>query len=96
MALVELNIYGDNDEIIKTFSTNRVRWGLIVKAVELEEKLEDEKTTFRDQVDMLNDFVMSVFPDMSQNDVLMADFNDIKNVFKMISNMAGNIDTKNV
>ena len=95
MALVELNIYGDNDEIIKTFSTNRVRWGLIVKAVELEEKLEDEKTTFRDQVDMLNDFVMSVFPDMSQNDVLMADFNDIKNVFKMISNMAGNIDTKN-
>ena len=94
MALVELNIYGDNDEIIKTFSTNRVRWGLIVKAVELEEKLEDEKTTFCDQVDMLNDFVMSVFPDMSQNDVLMADFNDIKNVFKMISNMAGNIDTK--
>lgn len=96
MALVELNIYGDNDEIIKTFSTNRVRWGLIVKAVELEEKLEDEKTTFRDQVNMLNDFVMSVFSDMSQNDVLMADFNDIKNVFKMISNMAGNIDTKNV
>jgi hypothetical protein len=95
MAFVELNIYGSNDEIIKTFSTNRVRWGLIVRAVELEEKMNDSSTGIKEQISLLNDFVLSIFPDMTQTDVEAADYNDIKNVFKMVGNMAGAIDTKN-
>lgn len=95
MAFVELNIYGNNDEIIKTFSTNRVRWGLIVRAVELEEKINDSSTGIKEQITLLNDFVLSIFPDMTQTDVEAADYNDIKNVFKMVGNMAGAIDTKN-
>lgn len=95
MAFVELNIYGSNDEIIKTFSTNRVRWGLIVRAVELEEKINDSSTGIKEQISLLNDFVLSIFPDMTQTDVEAADYNDIKNVFKMVGNMAGAIDTKN-
>lgn len=95
MAFVELNIYGSNDEIIKTFSTNRIRWGLIVRAVELEEKMNDSSTGIKEQISLLNDFVLSIFPDMTQTDVEAADYNDIKNVFKMVGNMAGAIDTKN-
>lgn len=95
MAFVELNIYGSNDEIIKTFSTNRVRWGLIVRAVELEEKINDSSTGIKEQISLLNDFVLSIFPDMTQKDVEAADYNDIKAVFKMVGNMAGAIDTKN-
>ena len=95
MALVELNIYGDGDEILKTFSTNRIRWGLIVKAIELEEKFNNGEVATKDQIALLNDFVLSVFPTMSQRDVEMADIDDIKNVFKIIGNMSGNINAKN-
>ena len=95
MALVELNIYGDGDEILKTFSTNRIRWGLIVKAIELEEKFNNGEVGTKEQITLLNDFVLSVFPTMSQRDVEMADINDIKNVFKIIGNMSGNINAKN-
>jgi hypothetical protein len=95
MAFVELNIYGDNDEILKTFSTNRVRWGLIVKAVELEEKINKPGADMSETITLLNDFVLSVFPSMTQKDVEMADYNDIRNVFKMIGNMSGAINAKN-
>ena len=95
MALVELNIYGDGDEILKTFSTNRIRWGLIVKAIELEEKFNNGEVATKEQITLLNGFVLSVFPTMSQRDVEMADINDIKNVFKIIGNMSGNITAKN-
>ena len=96
MALVELNIYGDENEILKTFSTSRIRWGLIVKAVELEEKMNDPNVTNKDQIQLLNDFIIAVFPTMTQSEVEMADIKDIKNVFKIVSNMSGEIDTKNV
>ena len=95
MAFVELNIYGDGDEILKTFSTNRIRWGLIVKAIELEEKFNNGDVATKEQITLLNDFVLSVFPTMSQRDVEMADINDIKNDFKIIGNMSGNINAKN-
>lgn len=95
MALVELNIYGDDDAILKTFSTNRVRWGLIVKAVELEERINADGIKGSEQIKMLNDFVLSVFPTMTQSEVEMADIGDIKNVFKMVGNMSGEINAKN-
>ena len=95
MAIVSLIIYGDDDEILKTFSKNRVRWGLIVKAVELSERIEADDVTTTEQIKLLNDFVLSVFPTMTQSDVEMADINDIKNVFKIVGNMSGEINTKN-
>ena len=43
MAHVEINTYGANDEIVKTFTTNHIKWGLICRAVEIEEKMNDEE-----------------------------------------------------
>ena len=31
MAQFELNIYGENDEIVKRFETNKVRWGVFMR-----------------------------------------------------------------
>ena len=95
MAIVELNIYDDNDAIIKTFSTNRVRWGLIVKAVELQDMIDAGSMTGTEQIKALNEFIMSVFPSMTQKELELADISDIKNIFKMVGNMSGKIDAKN-
>ncbi|MBO7066098.1 MAG: hypothetical protein IK122_00910 [Alphaproteobacteria bacterium] len=93
MAHVEINTYGANDEIVKTFTTNHIKWGLICRAVEIEEKMNDEELKGTAAVKVVNDFILSVFPDMTQSDIEAADIGDIFNVFKMISHMGGNINT---
>ena len=37
MAKFELNVYGQNDEILNTFSTDHIRWGLLLAALDLQE-----------------------------------------------------------
>lgn len=89
MALVELNIYNDDNEIIKTYSTNRVRWGVLCKAVELEEKIEG--ATPAESVGLISDLMTTIFPSITSDDLALADFNDMQNVFKMVVNMTGHI-----
>ena len=89
MALVELNIYNDDNEIIKTYSTNRVRWGVLCKAVELEEKIEG--ATPAESVGLISDLMATIFPSITSDDLALADFNDMQNVFKMVVNMTGHI-----
>ncbi len=93
MAHVEINTYGNNDEILKTFSTNHIKWGLICRAVEIEEQINDGELKGTQSIKIVNDFIMSVFPEMTQKDIEAADVGDIMNVFKMISGMGGNINT---
>lgn len=95
MAHVEINTYGDNDEILKTFSTNHIKWGLICRAVEIQEKMNDGELKGTEQIKVVNDFVLSVFPEMTQSDIEAADIGDIFNVFKIIGNMSNDINPKN-
>ena len=95
MAHVEINTYGDNDEILKTFSTNHIKWGLICRAVEIQEQMNDGELKGTEQIKVVNDFVLSVFPEMKQSDIEAADIGDIFNVFKIIGNMSNDINPKN-
>lgn len=90
MSLIELNIYNDENEIVKTYSTNRVRWGVIVKAVELQEKTENVSET--ESVKLISDLMYSIFPSMTADDLAQVDYNDMFNVFRMIVNMTGHIE----
>lgn len=95
MAHVEINTYGNNDEILKTFSTNHIKWGLICRAVEIQEQMNDGELKGTEQIKVVNDFVLSVFPEMTQADIEAADIGDIFNVFKIIGNMSNDINPKN-
>jgi len=90
--MVELNIYNDDDEIIKTFSTKRIRWGLLVKAVEIEEKTNAENVGAAESLKLISDFMLALFPSMTPDDLAKADYGDMKNVFKMVFNMTGHLE----
>ena len=94
MSLIELPIYNDDNEIVKTFSTNRVRWGVFVKAIETEERISSDETNAADAVKLISDLILSVFPSMTADDLALADYNDMKNVFAMIVNMSGHIQSE--
>ena len=90
MAQFELNIYGNDDEIIKTYATNKVRWGVFMQALELQDGL--SKKTAAEQFKLINAFVKKIFPDLTDADLECADSDDIMNTFKQLvnkSNMIG-------
>ena len=91
MSLISLNIYNDADEIIKTYSTNRIRWGVLVKAVELEEMTRGDENGV-ESVKAITDLMYSIFPSITPDDLALADFGDMQNVFRMIVNMTGHIE----
>lgn len=96
MAQFELNIYGENDEIIKHFETDRVRWGVFMQALELEESLKGANA--RAMITEVNKFVKKIFVGLTDEDLNGADADDVLNTFKQLLNKAGKIggNSKNV
>lgn len=97
MALFELNIYGKDDEIIKRFETDKVRWGVYLQATELSENLAGASTT--EQFRQISAFVKKIFPDLTDADLENADSEDVLNTFTQLVRKANKInagnDTKN-
>lgn len=93
MAKFELNIYGANDEILKTHKTDHVRWGLLMRALSLQEEIKDADPEA--QLNAVHDFVKEIFYDMTDEDLKNADSGDVINVVTQVSKMAGKIKAKN-
>lgn len=85
----ELNIYGENDEIIKTYGTNHVRWGVFVKAVQLQEELKDADA--EKQFASIAAFVRTLFDGMTEEELNAADAFDVMAVFTQLVNKAKGI-----
>ena len=93
MAQFELNIYGNNDEILKTYATDRVRWGVYLQALELQEKIAEKSAA--EQFRQINAFLKKIFPDLTDEDIELADYEDVMNTFRQLihkSNAIGKID----
>lgn len=82
MAQFELNIYDDNDEIVKRFATDRVRWGIFVQALELEESLKSKSA--KEMISAINEFVKKIFPSITDADLANADIDDVMNTFRQL------------
>ena len=95
MAQFELNIYGENDEVVKHFETERVRWGIFVQALQLEESLKGANA--RDMISAINEFVKKIFPNLTDADLECADVDDVMNTFQQLLSKAKKIgvSTKN-
>ena len=83
MALYELSIYGENDEVIKKYETNIARWKVLVEAVELEEELQGKGT--KAQILAINDLLKKLFPGLTDEDLYNADKDDIFSTFHQLT-----------
>lgn len=89
MAQFELNIYGSNDEILKTYATDKVRWGVFMQAQELNDGFSEKAAS--DQIKLVSEFIKKIFPDLTNDDLENADVSDVMNTFKQLLNMANKI-----
>ena len=90
MARFELSIYGENDECLKKYETDHVRWGVFLQAVKLQEEIKGKGAD--EQFSAINEFVKSIFVGLTDDELEKADGFDVMNTFKQIISAAGNIN----
>lgn len=96
MAKFELSIYGTDDEVIKKYETNHIRWGVLLKAVNIAEELKGKNDL--DQFKYINEFMKSIFTGITDEELEKADSQDIINTFKQLLSSVNSInagDSKN-
>lgn len=90
MAKYELNIYGENDVLIKTYATDNVKWGFYLEAVKASENIEDMDTA--DKFKMINSFVKRLFVGLTDEELETgASGEDVLNVFNQLMRRANTI-----
>lgn len=82
MAKYSLNIYGKNDEIIKTHESNICPWSVYIRAAEMHEEMKKMSATGR--MDAVGELLMCVLPELTKEDLLRADGGDVMNLFAQI------------
>lgn len=92
-STVSLTIYDEQDEIIQSFSTSRLRWGIIEDVVDLSEKLEGKSE--REAIQAMGQFIQLVFPKLTKELLRQADVSDIKLCFQQIIRVVKDIEGNN-
>lgn len=82
MAKFELPIYGENDEIIKTFTADHIRWGIFKDAMIWQQEMQGKSEV--EQLELVNKLIKAVFPKITDDDLANADMFDLFNIFRAI------------
>lgn len=97
MAKFELPIYGENDEIIKTYKTDVVRYGILEDAIDISEKVKGNSP--KDQLNAITPILQRVFKGLTEQEIKDADLFNVFGVFNQIIALAnglqGNENEKN-
>lgn len=82
MAKYELPIYGVDDEILKTYTSNHVSWAVYIKAAEMETSMKDKSAL--EQMNACGDILKEVFKGLTDEDLMKADADDVMNTFVQV------------
>lgn len=89
VAKFELNIYGDNDEVLKKYATDHLRYGVLMQALELQEGMEG--MTMAEQLETANALVKKVFCGLTDEELACADAGDVLATFAQVTKHAEKI-----
>ena len=91
MAKFELNIYGEDDEILKKHETNIVRTGVFLAALKLHEETKDKSP--EDQFFAACSLIKKLFVGLTDEEIENADFFDIMNTFEQVISAANGLNS---
>lgn len=90
MARFTLNIYGEDDAIVKTYETDKIRYGVLVKALEINEgKKEMSDAEF---IKSANAIVKALFKGLTDDELENAEITDVISTYRQIVNLSGKIN----
>ena len=90
MARFELNIYGKDDEIVKTYETERLKYGTLLQALKIAEKFDD--MTNAQFVEAAQGIVKSVFVGITDEEIQCADAHDVVSIYQQVARASGGVE----
>lgn len=90
MAKFELPIYGENDEIVKEYKTEIVRYGILEDAIKISE--ETKGGTAEEQLKAVTPILQRVFKGLTAEELKDADLFTVFNVFNQIVSLANGLN----
>lgn len=93
MAKFELPIYGENDEVVKTYKTEHIRYGLLEDAIKMQE--ENTKTDADSKLKIIKPLVKRIFKGLTDEEIEDADVFDIINSFNQLVSLANGLSSNN-
>lgn len=90
-APIQITLYDENDEPIKTYSLSVVRWGLLKKAIKLSKQINQKDEEIEEEaMDAISAFVCQLFRDKFTPTQLDegADIAEIMSAFRAVVNRA--------
>lgn len=90
MARFELNIYGENDEIIKTYATDKARYGAFEEAIKFADEAEGKTQAEINMLafKMLGRFAIRLFPTLTEDEVRLCEIQDLVSLAYQVSGLA--------
>lgn len=89
MAQFELPIYGEDNEVVKTYESNVAKFQLLVEAHQKNEEMQNSSTT--EQLEIIYDMLMKIFPGLTKEELGNADIGDVFNTFAQFTRKAESI-----
>lgn len=89
VAKFELPIYGDNDEIVKMYETDHLRYGVLMQALEMQDGMDG--MTAAEQMQSANSLVKKVFNGLTDDELEHADAGDVMATFTQVTRHAERI-----
>ena len=90
MAKFELPIYGKDDEIVKEYKTDIVRYGILEDAIKIAE--ETKGGTATEQLEAVTPILQRVFKGLTADELKDADLFNVFNVFNQIVSLANGLN----
>lgn len=90
MAKFELPIYGADDEIVKTYQTEVVRFGILEDAIKVSENTKGK--TAEEQLKSITPILQRVFKGLTEEELKDADLFNVFGVFRQIISLANGLN----
>lgn len=88
----ELYIYGENDEVVKEYKTDHIRYGILEEAISIQEKLEKGAIN---KLEVINPLILKIFKGLNEEELKDADVLDVINIFNQVINMTQGLKQEN-
>lgn len=86
---IELNIYDEDLEIVKTYKTYGIRWKAFKKIMSMQDELNELKGMEDEEaIEKINDVLRLIYPDLTDEHLEEAYFEDLFNCFEQAVNVA--------
>ena len=86
---IELNIYNDELEVVKTYQTYGIRWKAFKKIMSLQDEIDSMENAKDDtNISLMGDILKLVFPNLSEADLEEAFTDDLFNCCMQAVNVA--------